>query len=229
MLQIRWILFLCLVVTGINAQDTIFQKNKIVIPAKVLEVGTEELKFKRSDNPEGPVYHLSLSEVYAIHYKGGIADTFTVKAKTAEVPIVIYQQPKPKLDYDARGFYINNRRMNIGQVSELMKSKKDPKINFWLSEAKKDKVYYKLCAGFSIPAYIIGGESVLLSLLFNSINSNGSSYNSNNSNSTSQIFIPIAVVGLLGGGILTYSYKSLKRKYNFNLRNAVDRYNSTLL
>ncbi len=225
MLQIGWILFLCLVVTGINAQDTIFQKNKTIIPAKVLEVGTEEIKFKKTDNPEGPVYRLPLSEVYAIHYKGGIADTFNVKAKAKETPIVIYQPAKSKLEYDSKGFYFNNRRMGTMEVSDLLQSKKDPKINFWLSEAKKDKIFSGLCAGFSIPAYVIGGGAALLTILFSTTNTSSTS---NNSTNQVQVTIPIALVGLLGGGILSFNYKAFKKKYFLNMGNAIDRYNSSL-
>jgi hypothetical protein len=38
------------------AQDTIFMKNNQIIPANVMEVSTTEVRYKRYDMNEGPVY-----------------------------------------------------------------------------------------------------------------------------------------------------------------------------
>ncbi|OIN56641.1 hypothetical protein [Arsenicibacter rosenii] len=58
------------------AQDNIILRNGDEIPAKVLEVGQQELKYKKSSNPDGPVYTAPLSDVFLIKYANGTKDVF---------------------------------------------------------------------------------------------------------------------------------------------------------
>ena len=51
-------LFLCflLAIYISNAQDKIFRKNGQVVKAKIIEVGTTEIKYKLFDSAESPIY-----------------------------------------------------------------------------------------------------------------------------------------------------------------------------
>jgi len=59
-----------------RAQDVITQNNGDEIKAKVLEVGTTEIKYKKSDNLGGPTYSLFKSDVFMIRYQNGTKDLF---------------------------------------------------------------------------------------------------------------------------------------------------------
>ncbi len=56
------------------AQDTIFKKNDIVIPAMIKEVNPKHVRFKKFENPDGPDYLLFRSEVAYIKYANGHVD-----------------------------------------------------------------------------------------------------------------------------------------------------------
>ena len=70
--------FLFLFCTTIsNAQDIIYKKDKTKIEAKVLEIGTTDVKYKSSSNPDGPVYVVPKSEIAIIIYPNGTTDIFS--------------------------------------------------------------------------------------------------------------------------------------------------------
>jgi hypothetical protein len=73
------ILFLILASLSI-AQDIITRINGEEIQASVKEITINEIKYKRFDNPEGPMFHISKSEVFRIKYENGTIDTFTQPA-----------------------------------------------------------------------------------------------------------------------------------------------------
>ncbi|RYF74858.1 MAG: hypothetical protein EOO39_07870 [Cytophagaceae bacterium] len=58
------------------AQDNIILRNGEEIPAKVLEVTQTDLKYRKSANPDGPVYTSALRDVLLIKYANGTKDSF---------------------------------------------------------------------------------------------------------------------------------------------------------
>ena len=72
------LLFLLLCSASVmRAQDVIVKKDGSTILSKVLEVGENEVKYKRFDNLNGPTYTISKSELQAINYQNGAKDTFS--------------------------------------------------------------------------------------------------------------------------------------------------------
>lgn len=76
MKQILAILILLLSVPVLNAQDVITLRSGDTIKAKVAEVGTGEIRYYKSDNPDGPLYVVNKSEVAQIVYANGTKDVF---------------------------------------------------------------------------------------------------------------------------------------------------------
>lgn len=62
-------------------QDMITKKTGEDISAKVLEVTSSEIKYKKSDNLEGPIFSILKSEVLIIRYKNGTKDVFNEISK----------------------------------------------------------------------------------------------------------------------------------------------------
>jgi len=58
------------------SQDTIVTKKNENIASKVLEVTTSEIKYKKFDNLDGPIYSLLKADVFLIKYSNGTKDTF---------------------------------------------------------------------------------------------------------------------------------------------------------
>lgn len=58
------------------SQDTITKRNGVIIPAKVLEISSTDVKYKNFDNQNGPTYSIFKSEVLMIHYENGNKEVF---------------------------------------------------------------------------------------------------------------------------------------------------------
>lgn len=61
---------ICLLNYGFS-QDTITNRSKENTLAKILEVGQSEIKYKRFDNPDGPIFTVLKSDILMIHYANG--------------------------------------------------------------------------------------------------------------------------------------------------------------
>jgi len=75
----KWILF-CLILTAsniINAQDTLYMRSGVNILAKVTEVGTSEIKYKKVDNLNGPTFVALKSDLLSINYENGTKDDYS--------------------------------------------------------------------------------------------------------------------------------------------------------
>ncbi len=67
------------------SQDVITKTDGTDIQAQVLEVGKTEIRFKKWDNLEGPIFTELKSELLMIRYKNGTKDTFA-KENQKQVP-----------------------------------------------------------------------------------------------------------------------------------------------
>ena len=90
----------------LNAQDILVKKGGEVENVKVLEVSPTEVKFKKSNNPDGPVFIENRSNLYSIKYQNGEVQLFEEKEKsknTVSLPPSIYANP-PKFTHEAELF-----------------------------------------------------------------------------------------------------------------------------
>jgi hypothetical protein len=70
--------------TIVFSQDQIIKKNGQTIKAKVIEIGTVEIKYKLPDNPEGPLYAIDRNTVTKIVYANGKEETYVTDIKDPE-------------------------------------------------------------------------------------------------------------------------------------------------
>lgn len=66
--------------SSISAQDVIINNTGDEIQAKVLEITSSEIKYKRYDNLDGPTITIAKSEVLLIKYENGSKDVFQNQA-----------------------------------------------------------------------------------------------------------------------------------------------------
>lgn len=64
----------CVVCT--HAQDLITKRDGGNIQARITEVGQNEIKYKRFDNLDGPIFSIASAEVLSIKYENGEEDVF---------------------------------------------------------------------------------------------------------------------------------------------------------
>lgn len=67
-----------------RAQDIIVKTDSSRISAKVEEVGSTDVRYKRFDNPDGPTYTLSTIEIARIVYQNGSVDVFVKREEMEE-------------------------------------------------------------------------------------------------------------------------------------------------
>lgn len=68
------------------AQDMIVKKDGSIIQAKVSEIGTSEVKYKKWSNQDGPLYTIAKNDILAITYQNGEKETFeAVTTPSAEI------------------------------------------------------------------------------------------------------------------------------------------------
>lgn len=95
------VIIMAVVMAGgtMQAQDLITMRNGDEIDAKVLEVGLDKIRYKKSDNLSGPVYVVNKDLVFMIKYENGDKDVFEQSAE--KLP----QQPAPPVDMKVNRAY----------------------------------------------------------------------------------------------------------------------------
>ncbi len=94
------LLWLCIGHT-IQAQDLIHKRDKSTIEARVLEISTDEITYKRFSNPDGPTYRIPIGQILYIEYPNGECDTFAEEVipqtpSQAEAAPETAQAPQPE-------------------------------------------------------------------------------------------------------------------------------------
>jgi hypothetical protein len=106
MKKTNFLLILFFASMSLFAQDIITTKSGDDIKAKVLEVNTTEIKYKKIDNIDGPIFSVLKSEVLIVRYENGTKDIFTSskpinETKSSSLSEDPYMQGKE----DAKKFY----------------------------------------------------------------------------------------------------------------------------
>lgn len=57
-----------------SAYDVIVKKDGTSLMGKVVEVSDTEVKYRRADNPDGPIYTLKVADIMRINYENGQSD-----------------------------------------------------------------------------------------------------------------------------------------------------------
>jgi len=74
MRTLLFLIFIYLFTFNCISQDYIYKKDYTIIKAKILEIGLKNIKYNRTELPDGPTYIISKSEVYKIRFSNGIED-----------------------------------------------------------------------------------------------------------------------------------------------------------
>ena len=101
-----------MLVKWVDAQDVLFKKNGEEIKVKVLEFLQTEVKYKNFDNPDGPVYTISKSDIVRIKYANGTDE-------------VIQQRENNRSLFDGEcltlsGKYLSHKRLSKKQLGTIL-------------------------------------------------------------------------------------------------------------
>ena len=122
MKHIIYLFFAVLISITTFSQDTLTTKKGDQLIVKVLEVGTNVIKYKKSDNLDGPAFETLKSEIFMIKYQNGTKDVFngeSISEKNTDTPDVSCFQAKK----DAKKYY---HRMGFAGGGTLIASLVSP-------------------------------------------------------------------------------------------------------
>ncbi|MDQ3046903.1 MAG: hypothetical protein M3R27_05090 [Bacteroidota bacterium] len=209
-LLVSSIALLC-ISTSALAQDTLYMKDGSMIPAKVIEVNSEEIKYKRTDNPDGPLFISRKNEIDAVKYENGIKETIvSTPQKTEPEPVVNNTPVDLNVPIYRKGpFYKQgNYRMKEKEMQKIILNMNDREINYHVKKAKVAKGIQYI--GFvAIPAFIFGLGYTGYAL--------GSNYNTSTGTLDSSVsYAPGIAAGFVAAGALATSitFKSIRKKHN---------------
>lgn len=128
------ILFTFFIVTGFS-QDVIVRTDKTEIKAKVTEITESVVKYKKWENPAGPVYNISNTEVFVIIYENGQREIIK-KSLTTIPPNVNSVAPSTPSDKSLSSTIQENEISNIDTSIDYKNIKikyKPTRLLYWLN------------------------------------------------------------------------------------------------
>ena len=195
------------------AQDIITLKNGEDIQGLVLEIGIDDVKYKKFENPNGPSYTLKKSDVLMIRYFNGNTDVFadspTPAVTTTPAPVI--EQPRIQ---NNKGEVYYNFWGTLKYRSDKTKVKNMEDLFYDMPEASKihrsGKTWYAVGSGIWAGGFLI--------ILYDNI-SHWDDYNHKlYSGPTFWTGLGIAIVGIPFMGVGTAKIGTAIDMYNSSVR-----------
>ncbi|MGL6267926.1 MAG: hypothetical protein ACRC2O_08365 [Chitinophagaceae bacterium] len=76
-----FILFISLMAFQVKSQDKIYKRGGDIVLAKIQEIGVDEIKYKRFDEPDGPVYGIEKDRIVKIIFQNGRTESYKSSLK----------------------------------------------------------------------------------------------------------------------------------------------------
>lgn len=152
------------------SQDLITKKNGDDVKSKIIEVGTLEIKYKKFDNLNGPIFTILKSDVLIVRYENGTKDIFNEEKKietpilTAQTEVDLFSQGQRDADLNYKGYkgagtgtffttLLTSPLFGLIPAIACSASKPDnSNLNFPSSELMKKQDYYN---GYTQQAFAI--------------------------------------------------------------------------
>lgn len=210
----------------LRAQDTIYKRSGEIIPAKITEISTAEVKYKRFTMPDGPVFIIGHNEVQKVRFANGVVDSFAVSQPVttqtvmpSEVQVVLQQQPMPVLsgliENPRSGlYYYNGAKINEKKMLYIATDKN----RIWRNKELDQAIL--ATADFKKNQYVsgFGGPAVLLVCLIAAAQTS-----QNNANATVSGALVFNGLGIFVASQIVSPL--FKRKRSQNARNVVMLFN----
>ncbi|MFL5765056.1 MAG: hypothetical protein ACJ77K_14020 [Bacteroidia bacterium] len=90
------LLFLFAGIVPSLAQDSIFRKDNSVIVGRVIEISQNEIKYKRADLADGPVYTEKRSEIKSVKYSNGMTENFQNTPESIKAAATVSKEVKTR-------------------------------------------------------------------------------------------------------------------------------------
>ncbi len=99
-----------------KAQDVIIKRTGDEIKAKITELGTETLKYKKWEKQDGADYVIKKSEVLMIRYEDGTKDIFPKESVKQTFNTFYGDPPGKQLIKFSRTYYVGTALVGVGTI-----------------------------------------------------------------------------------------------------------------
>ncbi len=223
----------------LKSQDLIIRSKGDTILAKVLEVGTNTVSYKKSTMPDGPTFVVEKKEIIFIKYSNGeVQDFFDTQPPVNQPPNTTPKNanavadsiakahaeqqaamPKNKIEMLDKKFLINGQKANRKDVNRYLEKSNNPAIKLSLKGTKATGGAQKIMKIISYPTTIAGGVTSLFTVL-------GGYQLVQRGRATPQTFINMGL-SLVGTAAFPITSKILKKKSDKMYDKIIDMYNVT--
>lgn len=145
-----FVIALLCVASAFADNDILIKLNSEKIEAIIEEVSDTEVKYKKANNPTGPTYILSLTEVATIVYANGDVQAIEQKPEQSygNTGYVFKQEPMTR---DGKIYYYHGKPMDQKQFVEFIKANCDRVYQHYLKNRKLERAGWALFGvGFGI-------------------------------------------------------------------------------
>ena len=151
---VLFFLLFCGLQHALKAQDTLaFRKGEKTL-VHVLEVDLNEIRYKRMDSPDGPVYIVQKWELSYIVYANGRKESyesFQTPQRPATTPADLSIQRSGRL------YYYKERRITETDMLAVAKLRKDKKVDLMIKKTEEKRFIQTCFVGGGIGVFVIGG------------------------------------------------------------------------
>jgi hypothetical protein len=237
-LKFNLLLIACCFLSGnIKSQDIIVKTNGDSIRAKITEIGTNAISYKKFNDQNGPTFVENKSNILLIKLASGEIQKFTPSvANTSTISVMTNtaastnsttstgtttasNDGKNKIERDGSKYLVNGKKVKRKTVNELLGESKNPMIIAPLKATKMMGGAQKIVKLTSIPSTIGGGFTFLWKGIdmWNDIQ---------RGRATTQSYVN-AALSLVGTLTLPITNKILKKKSNKMYDKLIGIYNVT--
>jgi hypothetical protein len=133
-----------------NAQDLIILKNGDELPVKVIEIGIDNVKYKKINSESAPVYSLLKSEIRMIKYENGEKERFEETSKTDNSLSALREEMRR-----TQSLYQTNKPTGKRQQATDDRQPDKRRQENYLQQAEEDepivrKAYIGVSAGYAV-------------------------------------------------------------------------------
>lgn len=116
------------------SQDLLLLRNGTSMAVKVLEVTPTEIKFKRTENIDGPLYTELKTNIRQIRYENGLVETFS-DTPLPDLSIRRYERP-PGIGRTGKRYYIGDEPASEYDMQEKLLDKNDEALDQHVHQAR---------------------------------------------------------------------------------------------
>jgi hypothetical protein len=220
--------------TMLLAQDTIVKLNGQVIPAKIIEVGTNAIRYTKSDIKEGPTFVDYKTDIAYVKYSNGQKEVYSKQPQVATIQKPLLDtaaikkgqagqnilSTKNRIEFMNNKYTVNGQRVKRKDVDRLLSKSKNPAIQITYKTAKTTRILQKVVGLTSIGSTTTGGV-MTVSTLFTCFKE------SQDGGSVSAGSYVNAGLSFLGTLTLPITSKILKNRRDKLYDKTIDLYNET--